>query len=72
MGKKHRDYSNFAFAEAVAEFIHNKRDREMLLRFYVDDATLDELCEEYHLSLSQVKRIVSNGGQTVFRHIPYK
>lgn len=72
MGRKHRDYSNFAFAEAVAEFIHNKRDREMLLRFYIDDATLDELCDEFNLSLSQVKRIVSNGGQTVFRHIPYQ
>ena len=72
MGRKNRDYSNYAFAEAVAEFIHNKRDREMLLRFYVDDTTLDELCDDYHLSLSQVKRIVRNGGQTVFRHIPYK
>lgn len=72
MGRKHRDFSNYAFANAVAEFIHNKRDREMLLRFYVDDATLDELCDEFNLSLSQVKRIVSNGGQTVFRHIPYQ
>lgn len=72
MGRKNRDFSNFAFAKAVAEFIHNKRDREMILRFYVDDATLDELCEEFHLSLSQVKRIVSHGGQTVFKHIPYK
>ena len=72
MGRKHRDYSNYAFANAVAEYIHNKRDREMLLRFYIDDATLDELCDEYKLSLSQVKRIVSHGGETVFKHIPYK
>lgn len=72
MGRKHRDYSNYAFANAVAEYIHNKRDREMLLRFYIDDATLDELCDEYNLSLSQVKRIVSRGGETVFKHIPYK
>ena len=72
MGRKNRDYSNYAFAEAVAEFIHDKRDREKLLRFYADDATLDELCDEFNLSLSQVKRIVSKGGQTVFRHIPYQ
>lgn len=72
MGRKNRDYSNYAFAEAVNEFIHNKRDREMLIRFYVDDATLDELCGEFNLSLSQVKRIVRNGGQTVFKHIPYQ
>ena len=72
MGRKNRDYSNYAFTNAVNEFIHNKRDREMLIRFYVDDATLDELCGEFCLSLSQVKRIVRNGGQTVFKHIPYK
>ena len=72
MGRKNRDYSNYAFTEAVNEFIHNKRDREMLIRFYVDDATLDELCGEFCLSLSQVKRIVRNGGLTVFKHIPYK
>ena len=72
MGRKNRDYSNYAFTEAVNEFIHNKRDREMLIRFYVDDATLDELCGEFCLSLSQVKRIVRNGGQTVFKHIPYQ
>ena len=73
MSRKNRDYSNYAFTEAVAEFIHNKRDREILIRFYVDDATLDELCEEFHLSLSQVKRICGrDGGDIVFKHIPYK
>jgi hypothetical protein len=41
----------------------------MLIRFYVDDATLDELCDEYHLSLTQVKRIVYGGGDIVFRHM---
>jgi hypothetical protein len=44
----------------------------MLIRFYVDDATLDELCEEFRLSLTQVKRIVYSGGDTVFNHMGYK
>lgn len=67
MGRKNRDYSNFRFRELTAEFIHSSRDREMLVRFYVDDATYDELCAEYCLSLSQVKRILRKGGETVFR-----
>ena len=58
MRRKKRDYSNFRFEEFTREFIHSARDREMLIKFYVDDATLDELCESYHLSLTQVKRIV--------------
>jgi DNA-directed RNA polymerase specialized sigma24 family protein len=72
MGRKNLDYSNYAFTEAVNEYIHNKRNREMLILFYVDDVTLDELCDRFCLSLSQVKRIVRNDGQTVFKHIPYK
>lgn len=67
MGRKNRDYSNFRFKELTEEYIHSSRDREMLVKFYVDDATYDELCEEYCLSLSQVKRILRKGGETVFR-----
>ena len=69
MRRKKRDYSNFRFEELTKEFIHSSRDRQMLIRFYVDDATLDELCDEYHLSLTQVKRIVYGGGDIVFRHM---
>ena len=72
MGRKNRDFSNYAFIEATKEFIHSARDRRMLIMFYVDDRTYDELCDEFHLSLSQVKRIVAKGGMTVFRHIPYE
>ena len=69
MRRKNLDFSNYRFTEAVAEFIHSKRDREMLLRFYVDDATYDELCEEYNLSLSQVKRIIIGKGMIAFKHM---
>lgn len=72
MGRKHRDFSNYAFVEATKEFIHSARDRKMLIMFYVDDKTYDDLCDEFHLSLSQVKRILMNGGNTVFKHIPYE
>lgn len=70
--RKYRDFSNYAFVEAVKEFIHSQRDRKMLIRFYVDDKTLDELCTEFSLSLSQVKRVITRGGETVFKHIPYE
>ena len=72
MGRKNRDFSNYAFVEATKEYIHSSRDRKMIIMFYVDDKTLDELCVTFNLSLSQVKRIVTKGGDIVFRHIPYK
>ena len=72
MGRKNRDFSNYAFVEATKEYIHSSRDRKMIIMFYVDDKTYDELCEIFSLSLSQVKRILAKGGETVFRHISYK
>ena len=72
MGRKNRDFSNYAFVEATKEYIHSSRDRKMIVMFYVDDKTYDDLCEEFNLSLSQVKRIVTKGGMTVFKHIPYE
>lgn len=69
MRRKNRDFSNFKFAEAVAEFVHSERNRKMLIRFYVDDATYDDLCNEFNLSLSQVKRIVDVQGMIAFKHM---
>ena len=69
MGRKNRDYSNFRFKELTEEFIHSERDRDMLIRFYVNDETYDQLCSEFQMSLSSVKRILRKGGETVFRHM---
>ena len=69
MKRKHLNYSNVDFIWSVAQYVHSDRDRKMLVRFYVDDATYDDLCNEFHLSLSQVKRIVLNQGMVVFKHM---
>ena len=69
MRRKNLDFSNYAFVEATKEFIHSARDRKMLIMFYVDDKTYDDLCTEFNLSLSQVKRVLTKGGETVFRHM---
>lgn len=69
MKRKHRDFSNISFIWAVAQYVHSDRDRKMLVRFYVDDATYDDLCNEFHLSLSQVKRIIFKQGMIAFNHM---
>ena len=69
MRRKNTDFSNFKFAASVEEFVHSERDRKILLRFYVDDATYDDLCKEFYLSLSQVKRIVDKQGMIAFKHM---
>ena len=67
MKKKMPDtFSNRRFRELVEEFIQGEIDRELIIKFYVDDKTADELVDEYHLSESTVNRKVHKGGHKIF------
>ena len=61
------EYTNSRIREAIAEHIHNERDRKILERRLIDGITFERLAEESGLSVSQVKRIVWKGSETVFR-----
>ena len=67
--KKYRPetFSNFRFRELVEEFIQGDRDRAILIRCYVDDKSFSELEDEFHLSESQIKRIVHKGAHKIFK-----
>ena len=67
--KKYRPetFSNFRFRELVEEFIQGDRDRAILIRCYVDDKSFGELEDEFHLSESQIKRIVHKGAHKIFK-----
>ena len=67
--KKYRPetFSNFRFRELTEEFIQGERDRAILIRCYVDDLSISELEDEFHLSESTIKRIVHKGGHKIFR-----
>lgn len=68
MKKKMPDtFSNRRFRELVEEFIQGEIDRELIIKFYVDDKTADELVDEYHLSESTVNRKVHKGGHKIFK-----
>ena len=68
MKKKMPDtFSNRRFRELVEEFIQGEIDRELIVKFYVDDKTTDELVDEYHLSESTVNRKVHKGGHKIFK-----
>ena len=62
------EYSNSRLREIVGEFIHSERDRQLFLRRFQDDITLEHLAEEFDLSVTQVKRIIKKHYYTVFRH----
>ena len=67
--KKYRPdtFSNFRFRELTEEFIQGDRNRAILIRCYVDDKTVSELEDEFHLSNSQIKRIIKVGARKIFK-----
>lgn len=60
-------WTNSRFREITEEYIHSERDRRLLIRKYCDDRTMEQISEEFDLSVSQVKRIIYRGADIVFR-----
>ena len=66
------DYTNSQIRDLIAEHIHSERDRRILERRLIDGVTFERLAEEHELSVSQVKRIIWKGSETVFRQLKMK
>ena len=60
-------FSNYRFRELVDEFVQGETARRLMIRFYVDDMTLEELEEEFHISVSQIKRVLYKNASKVFK-----
>ena len=63
------EYTNSQIRELIAEHIHSQRDRDLLVRRFVDGVKLEPLAEEFDLSVRQFKTIVSRGKTEVFKHL---
>ena len=67
-----RDLSRTEIEFAIEEWIIGKnaeRDRKVLRRRLIDGVTFERLAEEQELSVSQVKRILWKGSETIFRNL---
>ncbi len=67
--KKNRPelFSNFRFRSLVEEFVQGDVNKQILLLFYVDDLTQEEIEYELHVSVSTVKRVCKKYGIPIFR-----
>ena len=63
------EYTNTRIREIIAEHIHSERNRAILERRLIDGITFEKLAEEFEISVSQVKRIIWKGSETIFRHL---
>ena len=65
--KRPEIFSNHRFRELVEEYVQGETVRRMLIRFYVDEVTLEELEAEEHISVSQIKRKIYPKARMIFR-----
>lgn len=70
--KKFNNISTTDISNAINEWIHHKRNREILYDRLIDGMLFEELAEKYHLSVQQVKTIVYKGTDTIFEHLEVK
>ena len=66
---KLKNISNSDIQQAIDNWIHNKRNREILHDRLIDGLIFDELSAKYNLSIQQVKSIVYRNTETIFKHI---
>ena len=60
-------FSNRRFRELVDDWVQGETNRQILILFYVEDKTQEEIEEEMHVSVSTVKRVCKKYGMEIFR-----
>ena len=62
-----KEYTNSEILSAIEDRIHSERNRAILKRRLIDGLTYERLAEEFDLSVAQIKRIVYNSENIIFR-----
>lgn len=62
-------YGNTEVKRIIMEFIHKKRDREIMLCRLINHVTIERLAEMHDLSVSQTKRIIKENKELIFQHL---
>ena len=71
-GEVMMEYTNSEIAEAIDEYIHSERDRQILKRRLIDGVCFEPLAEEFCLSVRQAKNIVYKSSERVFMCMRYE
>jgi hypothetical protein len=53
----------------ILEWVHNERDRQMLIRYLLDGISLERLGEEFELSTVQCQKRMALAREQLFKHI---
>lgn len=64
-----REYTNSEITHIINEYIHNKRDRQILLLCFVDGITHENIAEAVNLTPRRVSKIISDHSITIEKHL---
>ena len=64
-----REYTNSEIQHIIDEWVHSKKDREILHLRLIDGLTIEELAERFDRSPRQMQRIINRLQTIVFLHI---
>lgn len=67
-----REFSNSVITNAINEYIHNKRNRDILKRRYVDGLTYEQLACQFDMSVRQIKNIIYMNEEDLVKKIIIK
>lgn len=63
------DVTNSEIQNWIDEYIHNKRDRDILKDRFINGMTHEQIAEKYDLSVRRVKTIIYKAENRLFKHL---
>ena len=70
MEQRRNEVSKDAILQALEQYIHVRKDREIMAKYLTDyPGSLERLAEECEVSVSTVKRCI-NRNSFIYKHIP--
>ena len=60
-------FSSYRFGELVDEYVQGDVNKQILILFYVEDLTQEEIVEKLNVSVSKIKRECRKYGAPIFR-----
>lgn len=63
------EYSNDDLIRVVNNWVHSARDRDILIKHYVDGITYEKIAELHDLSTRQIANIIYKYEKTIFKYI---
>lgn len=60
-------FSSYRFCELVDEYVQGDLNKQILIEFYVNDLTQEQIIEKLHVSMTKIKKECRRYGIPIFK-----